>query len=468
MLSGRFYACLYALMLVFFSVGILSSYTLRPTHESQFFLRGLSFSPIYKDGTLPKSFFPVIYELQINKPSTDEEITSATFMERFFPGPISTKRRELRSDQRVPFISPRNVARYPVVDFMPQIIGGTIGHIFELRPATIFYLTRALCLMQALVLGIIVLLVLPAFHLPVLIGLLSPVTLMIGFQQYADSMVTLSSFLYLALILRFIDRDTPMKWRHWLLLAACGCVLSVSKLVYCLLTATVFLIPASQFASHRQRLLFVAGIPLLCISASVLCVVAAFQANYGMNILSTDRSSVDARRLAAVNMLFASPLEVAGKIINTYADIGFWHDKWASSFIWMVKAGKLWRPLGDYSKGFYCLILAIPFIPALLPKNHGAGGLIRLKNCITARGRLLIFGIVLLSAILIAIGLFIDWTNIRKPVISGIGGRYFIPFLPYLALITHVCLPQKYYTKAILAQLAASILVIGIIYLSII
>ncbi|MBY0408423.1 MAG: hypothetical protein K2Q01_12095, partial [Rickettsiales bacterium] len=173
---------------------------LQSPHEAQHYLRGLTFSTLYKDGSLPRSIFQFVWEVEYKaNPDSGDITTSKTFP--FVPESMYWG---LLKEARRPYVSESNAAVYPFVNYVPQMAAGTLGDLFQLRPFTIYHLSRLFCMVLGIVGGYIILRMLPGYHMPVLVALLLPSGWVMRIQQYADLTVLLSAFFYFLLLMRVL------------------------------------------------------------------------------------------------------------------------------------------------------------------------------------------------------------------------------------------------------------------------
>lgn len=475
-LTPRFYANIYAIIASILALTLLSSYPpLQSPHEAQHYLRGLTFSTLYKNGTLPRSIFQFI-----RKAERAPDLESDLRLEENMPAgllPVSAEavQQELRENVRRPFVSHSNVAVYPFINYVPQIIAGTVGDIFHLKPFTIFYLARVFCLVSGIAFGYLILRLLPSYHVPVMVALLFPSGWIMRIQQYVDQTVIIASFFYLALLIRALAYGGRIGYRHMAMFSIAGLTLSASKIVYFPLTFSILLIPTRQFSSFRQRMICIGAVVSISLLASIFGAIQALHADYGMNIelFSQDESGAIPsirnpynaekwpEKQARLQMILTGPLSAILNVADAYSRLSFWKYQSRDVFIWNHNTyAELLKPLGIWP-----LLLALsPFFLSLIMAPAGGNQSQATKAYWPSiNDRILVFALIVIVAFLVALALYTgSWQGFE-----GVQGRYLVPLLPFVALLFSLRLPEKWYVYGSVFQLVASLSVLTILYLGI-
>lgn len=422
-------------------------------HESQHFLRGLTFSTLYDDGTLPESIFTFLD-------------TAPTKTAAAIPLDDATRRA---------FTPHSNVSIYPAMDYLPQIAAGSMGELASLKPAQIYYLARALCLLCGVLVGYAVLRLLPAFHLPVLVGLLLPSAWIMQTSQYPDYMANLSAFVFFALILRALYGNSLVTPKKLLVFCGVALVLSASKMLYFPLAFCFLLIPAKCFASTRWRAVCVAAVLACSALPAAGLMSAALHQEYDMqleDIFTSPAAQAPAQnnripyKQYAVQMLMSEPLATMQQVFATYSNRDHNRQLLYKIFVW---GGDVKQRVHN-PEALLGTIGTLPLLLALAPFFMALGGtgspVAAQPYEISPLGRLLLLGVITGIAILIALAMYTGWQgNVGRSVIGGIQGRYFIPLLPYVALMCSIYLPYAQHWRWLRRQALLSLVVLVLCYL---
>lgn len=456
------YAKLYLVLSLVIGVAFLGFYpNFQAPHEKQHFLHGLTYSPLYIDGTLPKSIFRFVRENgKHNGQATD----------------IS-----LNLSERRAFKSHSNVSIYPAVNYVPQTIAGAFGYIFEASPQKIYYMARGLCLLLGVVLGYITLRLLPACHLPMMVALLLPSIWIMRTSQYTDHVVTSLSFLFFALLTHILYRKHTINIKYTLVFLGLGAALSASKILYFPIVLSILLIPKGQYKSLWHRVGFIGIIISISLAYSVFFGTQALGKEYGLttqhitspqqeNEIVKSNGRFGAKQQAVYNVLY-NPEDVWGKISNTYSSADFWHRMLLRVYIWSgdVK-GKHTKPEGVLAPipSWLLLLALFPFLivpsgtrstPANEPTENQ-------PYSPSILGRVLLAGIIASIILLLALAMYTGWTqNLHRSILGGIQGRYFVPLLPYMALMISFPAPSRFTQYIQLGQVLIATVVLLWVYL---
>lgn len=462
-LTPRFYANIYAILATIIAIGLLVYYpNLNSPHESQHFMRGMRFSLMYQDGTLPSSLFEFL-KLAAHKSAI---VTSQSI--------------ELSKNIRIPFVSSSNVSVYPFTDYAPQIIAGTVGSIYDISPYTLFHLTRALCLTFAILGGYGILRLLPAYHLPVMAALLFPSQLIICIMQYTDPNTVLSSFLYFALLMRALTHKKPLTYKDMGIFTLTAAFLSASKVIYFPLTLAILLIPTAQFASAKHRMAFVSFLVIISLAVSFCCMVQALRADYGLSasqtlpvFTNTPAEKVEnaykpervPRKQARLRAIFTNPVTAITGALRTYFRSSFWKYQSRDIFIWH---GDRDNRVMRFTGTFYLLLALTPFFlvfrtfappnPSQPPKNTEQTAYFP-----SVVDRLICLYCIAAVAVLLHLTLYTGTVKLSE----YIQGRYLLPLLPYAAFMLSIRFPRQWYGPAILFQMVATLSVACVLYLTV-
>lgn len=498
-LTPKLYANIYVL---FASIVVLTLlFTYRPfnsMHEGQHFMRGLTFSTLYKQETLPKSIFE-FHALARDRSSRDYSSDSKKlFTEQLLPIPPAAVHIKLNQQERKIYKSNPNVSVYLFIDYLPQIISGTLGDVFNLKPFTIYYITRLMMLLSAVVAGYVILRMLPSFHVPVIIMLLLPTWWLTRTSQYVDQTVNLAVLVYFTLLVRSLYKAERVKWRCILGFLLSGMILSAAKTVYFPITFSILLLPKHKFDSRKYYIVSMCLIIGLSTLASVFSAVYATRAYHNISFTQLTQSA----------MILMQPKEVQKFKAEAKAENKKWrkkNEKWINpenAHLYMfgnrsAMQNSLEHPINTVKLVFRKILLKVgfwkntikriffwksgpevpvirvlgllPYILALFPFFFCVSNTV---NCAyissniagyeTRKRDNLLLGLILIStSVLIAISMHV--TNIG---LRGVQGRYFIPLLPVVGLLCSVYLTNQWSSRVIVFQAIAGISVLLLFYLA--
>lgn len=451
-------------------------------HGGQHYLRGLTFSALYKDGTLPVS---IIRFIRISKP--------ADATDKAFPYNLSKNAAalELNETRRIRYKSSWNVTVYPVTNYIPHIIAGTIGYYLDLRPAVICYMVKALCMLFGIGAGYFILRLLPCFHVPAMIILLLPSSWLLRASQYPDSVMNMASLLFYALIIRTIYLKHRIGWGYTVVLTVTGVVLSITKVVYFPLVAGALILKPWQFDSARHRLLSLGCIFGISLIFTLLWTVIAFRDCYGIDFPALAAQHIqnhtieafmedDPARAAAstplpagktsksayqaVNLFFAEPAQVLQRIWDHYAGMSYWKSQGGihNLFVWQ-RGIRLHHFLNSLDRPVLLLLGLLPVALAVFPERSPQGNKGH-RTLISWNQRVLLLCAVILTATLVAMSMYINHFHPERSLIIGLQGRYLVPLLPPFMLIGSLYVSGKQIKSVLAAQLTISGIMLAIMY----
>lgn len=418
-------------------------------HEWQHFLRGMTLSPLYQDGTLPRSIISFAHGVKRKH--------NYKKLEKKF-GELA-----LDSGNRVEFISYNNVARYPFTAYSAHIIAGTAGHALNLRPLSIYYLVEVLLLSAWVIGGFLILRMLPAYHLPFFILLVMPTTWKMCMIQYPDSTLNLAVLLYFAMVIRHAYGKGPLTWKAFVGYGLCGLTISTVKLVYLPLVAAILLVPASRFRSLAQQAVFIVTLFAICAAGAALSMKSAYRNNYAVNIADLTAAAwtgdesykekfaqmaglprgkhaqgerTDSARYQNKTVrVLTDPAGVIRKVVLFYSHSGFWLGLHSSAFAWAMPQPQ------RVPKELY-LFLLLPFVFAVTLREKQLSGM---RGCWPKLWqRLLLILIVSVTMLLIGLALYVNDSPYDRRIV-GLTGRYLLPCALPLMLACTVPVPKRWY-----------------------
>lgn len=326
------------------------------------------------------------------------------------------------SNQKYQFvdISNKSVVTYSPIDYSLSALTIKIGELLGASALILLYLARLVNLFTWIFLTYLAIRLIPVQKWTFLLITLMPMSLFEAASVSIDSLTIGLSFLAIAYILKLVYDSDPFKKIDYIALIVLGCLIALSKSIYILLFFLFILIPKSKFKTFKIK--YVAFLVLLLI----LSVVTAGWADLTLGLYHP----------ALVNYSIFGQLYFIMNNISFYASVILSNIVTQSNFYLMSIVGFFgWFeiPLPFSLVMMYLLLI---WIVALLDKN---------KIKINSNQKLINLGIILVGFISIFTLEYLTWNSVGSNFIEGIQGRYFIPFLPVLALLFYNNIEQLTY-----------------------
>lgn len=276
-----------------------------------------------------------------------------------------------------------------------------------------------------------------------LIGLMpTPIFLACTFSY--DPMVTAGLYLSFAFMLREITSDIgKINWKHYAVMLALFYISCRSKAVYAPLILMGLLIPRCRYYNKRQLILMRAGFILVCGALMLSFLLPAVTAPPATGDLRGGDTSVAGQ----MSYILGQPVTYAKVLMNSMVNT-------IPEYLFGKESFGLLAHLGE-SPCTWFMPAAIAL--AVLTNNQSLN-----TKQLTGYQRLWILLLAGASAVLVWTSMYMAFTPPGAVYISGVQGRYYIPFLYLLYLlcinrkvILHIEL-KNYYT--IVLGLAAMIL----------
>jgi uncharacterized membrane protein len=354
------------------------------------------------------------------------DITDRTFSEGAQP-PLHYSRRQfdqvaalkLRADQPR-LVGPNPIAVLNPASYLPQAPVMAAAQAIGLSPLVIFYLSRLAGLFTGIALTFYAIRIMPVHKCGLAAVALLPPILFSRSTLDADQLTNGLAFLFLALAMREIAADGPMRGRTIAALAVTAFLLAQSKSAYLLLPLLTLAMPASRFASAGRKGAACAVIIVPGIVASVGWMLL-LKLTYFTDLQYRTWSGVvqPHQQLAAI---LAHPFAYAGIVLRTVFTTPF------------VPRAVI-ELLGVFGPPVQLPMLIIVVLAGLLMLTVVSGERITQPRLKSPRIRLLAIAIAVVTVLLILTLLYLQWTRFAGPVIDGFNGRYVYPLAPLLLLL---------------------------------
>lgn len=307
-----------------------------------------------------------------------------------------------------------NTAPYPPISYFPQIIGISVGKLFSASPVVLLYLARLANLVAWLLIIYFCMKRQSRIALPLFAFALLPIVLFQSASASADVITAGASIFFAFEVLRVATSKTKITKNDKIILLAAGMVLALCKLPYILLVLLVFLLPKSIFSTAKNYWKWIfsfIAIPGIIAAAWLAVAYKSF-----VNL----QEVADAP--AQLSHILHHPLSYVHTLFNTYLTE-------PSDGLYIQMIGQLgWL---DTKLTFWSMLLAFTAIVL------ATIGVVATKSSAipSTRQRLTALGIGLTIIGAISSLLYLTWTAVGAPVVSGLQGRYYIPLIGLLTIV---------------------------------
>lgn len=294
--------------------------------------------------------------------------------------------------------------------------GIALARLLGLGKVLMYFLGKGLIYLGYLAAGYLTIRLMPfARNLMFLIYLL-PISLQQATSFSYDTTVNALAFLLTAYCLHLAFAVKKLKPGHWIVLVILAAVLAPCKVVYVLISLCCLLIPRKKASQNRQYYLGIAG----TFAASLISLVL-FQAGKIHSVVSDSHEVALGGTNYTLDYFLHAPAKLIGMYVRTFQEYG---DFYFTSML----GGRLGR-LDIDIPWMLILLFAVLLLLSVVPHT-------REYLFLSAWGKL---WLVLICAGVISasmLGIMFDWTPESSMVIEGVQGRYFLPVLPLLLLLT--------------------------------
>lgn len=305
---------------------------------------------------------------------------------------------------------------------LASAIGITLGRLLGFGAYPVFYLGRIFNFCFFAVLVYFALRALPFGKNIMRVVALLPMTLHLAMSYSYDSGIIGLAFLLIAFCIKAIYDKGAINKKTCIAIGVLIFLLAPCKVVYFAIALLIFFIPNKRFSSRRAALLFKIGI--LCLG---LVAILALRAPSLLNLAnhSTDDSIFDRGdqkgQLYSLSSIIENPFAFIAILIRTSFSSG---DFYLSSLI----GGNLgWLQSEIAAPSYLVFLFLILLVLSALPTPDD-------ESTAKLSLRFVFLVIAGIGYSLILLTMYLDWTFNTSPVIEGVQGRYFLPFLPLILM----------------------------------
>ena len=341
---------------------------------------------------------------------------------------------------------------YSPVIYIPQATGINIGKVFNASPLALIWMGRIVNLLVWIT-AIFFAIKFFALEKWVLVVLaLNPVALFMAASLSPDVINIGFGFLFVSLIINTFKTKTVLTKKYLALLLVVLAVLSLSKPVNLLFALLLFAIPVQQFKNKTKYISYCLGGILLAAGLFVvwnaqikdILDAAVYSQSGGRNVSVSNQlhyilgAPFEYLRTIISNFILVYPGTYGDAVLTTYFGV----------FGWLDTALPLWVIM------VYLLLL---FTTLLYQIGRGITPMLYQKA--------IFIGVLILASVGTITAMYFNATAVGSPIISGVQGRYFIPFMIMAVVIFTARKKILYLSKPAIATVCISVL-IGILLMT--
>lgn len=312
-----------------------------------------------------------------------------------------------------------NTGSYSPVSYIPQSLAIITGNLFNAPPLILMYLGRISNLLCWIILISLAINVLPGLKWLFVVLALSPMSLFQASSLSADVVTNGCSFLFIAVIFRLaFDKNASLNKKNLYVLIILLVLISLSKYAYSFLFLLYFLIPVKKSGTMKNYLV---NSSILLIITGATVAIASYMVNQiyqsvspGVNYYGYMSGTPMVNPILQLQYIITQPFTYVKTIL-----FSLWTGKSFLLTSFIGNLGWLDTPLPDW---FIIFAFTAIGIIALGGGNKEISIPLRRKFILLVCAATIIISLSTL--------LYLSWTPVGSPIISGLQGRYFIPVAP--------------------------------------
>lgn len=308
-----------------------------------------------------------------------------------------------------------NTAVYSPLVYAPTVAAIELGRLVNAPLLLVFWLARAFNLLVGVLLTYFAIKMLPIGRWTLMVIALLPTTIVEMSAVSGDPVTLALGFLSISLSLRFALQKTPLNRRQWLSLFFVMLGIGLAKPLYAILLGSALAIPILNRAMRTWRrmltllaVLVAAGIPAIFWQFAVRNIPPSFQT---VEKVQTQTAYI-----------ISDPLHnIATLVITFFTDFGqgrFFYQSFFGSFAWN----------GVFLPTIFIFALCGALVVSTFLRDPGERLFISIPNRERRWAKAGFLSLFVLGCLAVAEGLYTVWADPQSTVVTGMQGRYFIPF----------------------------------------
>lgn len=385
------------------------------TDEVSHFLRVFKISQKYTNIKLEEdSFFPPAFSKLVDY-KNNRFIKYENYINEYDAFSMnSTERKDLISEYW-------NIKLYSPLQYVPQVIGVTIGRVFSDNIITIGMCGRITGYIFWAIMCTIAIKIVPNKKVFFFIICLLPINVFSAICISGDTVTNAVCTLFIAIIYRKAYLKEKITKKEKILLIALGCMMALCKIVYLPFVTLCLLLKAENFESKKYWKKFI-----------IIIIVSSVLVGFGWLIIgSANLANSNSASKDQLKYILMNPFEYCGIITRTITQNG-------AKYIYQLCTG---NELMCHAKTtVYPIISYITSIVLFMSLFINQDNKIIEVNTVR---KIWVSLIILGTSLLIMTAIYIQWTSlpgigkIGNEIIEGIQGRYFIPVVLLLIFIVN-------------------------------
>lgn len=304
-----------------------------------------------------------------------------------------------------------NTALYAPVSYLPQSVGIGVARMITGNVSVIFYAGRFGNFLASMLLCLWAISLMPFGKRVLFLVMAFPMSLQEMASMAPDGFTIALSMAFFAYIFRLQCKEGKVGKKDLALIGFMGIVIALCKIVYVVLLLLVFLLPKEKFENKKDAALLQFGIPGAALAMNLvwLKISAGYLVEFMPGVSSGEQVKYVLAHLPAYCMVVVRTIQA-------------WGVDWVMSLI-----GSSLGALDVRVSNMVWMVFLVMFVYEVC-NCRKMGWKVRKSDWVVL---VLTF---LSGSALICTSIYVQWTAVASPMVSGIQGRYFTPLLPCLAL----------------------------------
>ena len=346
------------------------------------------------DLNLPKSFENLMHKYTHNVHSIKEKYSGTSYISELLKNPEYYNLLEQKANYD-------NTKYLSFLPYLPSGIVNFLGRLLNIPIYVVFLLSRLINYIISTILCYFAIKITPKFKKLFVVVSLFPICLQQAAGIDMDYLTNSVSFIFIALILKYVYEDIKIKKKEILILIGVGIALALCKFGYFFLLFLIILIPNKNFKNKKVAILFK-------VLYLIIPIVISYFSNFGS--VSTTNTKSDYYTIEKVLTNPVNSVKMCFKTLIGRFELDMFRGL-LDGFGWSTK----------YHYVFILGTIASIFIILIFTSDE--------DNKIDKIDRIVMLGIFsIIFALLYAIA-YTEWTPLTSSHILGLQSRYFIPIV---------------------------------------
>ena len=338
-----------------------------------------------------------------------------------------------------------NQCLYSPVSYIPQAIGIFVAKIFTKSIYWVYFFGRLFATIVNLLFVILALYMFKDRSRIVMAIVATPIFMVSMISYSADGTLNTFSLFFVAYIMWLCNRDELRRIDYAILIVS-SVVIALSKVIYFPLVFMILIIPKEKFKSDKSKL-FKVIVCLLALTAFIVWYLIA-----KTYLVPTTKTNPDEQMIYLLSHIYLFPIIIVRTAVSSLV-------LWVRSLF----GGLLYNSQIYLNNIIWISFFVLTIFEMILLSEEST-----LIEELDKKKKIFVLGIILLIVGMTFASLYVQWTPYKSKTIDGIQGRYFIPLLLPIYLVTkkvRKAIPSEYITffEAIIILIVDAVAMISII-----